>query len=111
MHLKTRIAAGAVAVLTAGMLVIPASAHGGHHSSTQTQTTQTQPATVSVCSVKHCHTTGQHMHRGTTYCSYDHKSGFCDGTCIEALQEAAAVSTPTVTTGSHHGGRGHHSHH
>lgn len=76
MHRKMRIATGAAAVLTALMLMLPASAHGGHHRRNTVQVTS-----CGVCTVENCHTAGRHTHRGVTYCGYGHGNGVCDGTC------------------------------
>ena len=99
-HTK-RIATGMTAVLAAVLLVVPASAHGGHHRQNQTSV-QAQPAitTCSVCTTADCHITGRHSHNGVTYCGYDHADGFCDGSC-----------TTTVQSNGHHGSHSSHGHH
>ena len=73
-----RLTTGAVAVLTALMLMLPASAHGGRHHQTAAQTPVTN---CGVCAVETCHTSGRHTHSGVTYCGYDHTNGICNGTC------------------------------
>ena len=93
-----RLTTGAVAVLTALMLMLPASAHGGRHHQAAAQTPVTN---CGVCAVETCHTSGRHTHSGVTYCGAEHARGWCDGTC--PYYQAPASSG--VRYGGHHGCR------
>lgn len=79
---KGRLLAGALCVMLAAMLIVPAAAHGchggrGHHGGYR-QSVQT---TVTVCPYEDCAQTGRHTHDGVTYCGYGHSSGVCDNNC------------------------------
>ena len=71
MHMKKIAALLAVSAL----LIVPASAHGGH---CRQAAIQQQPA---VCQVEGCTVAGRHYHDGTAYCGAEHACGWCDGTC------------------------------
>lgn len=51
-----------------------------------------------VCTVEGCGETGHHVHDGHGYCSYEHRSGYCDGSCAAAADNSAYC-------GGHHGCR------
>ena len=102
-----RLTTGAVAVLTALMLMLPASAHGGRHHQAAAQTPVTN---CGVCAVETCHTSGRHTHSGVTYCGYNHASGVCNGTCAAlcAVEDCAVtgrhVHSKTTYCGYDHAG-------
>lgn len=82
-RMRNRLLAGAVCVMLAAMLIVPAAAHGchggrGRHGGYR-QSVQT---TVTVCPYEDCDEAGRHTHDGVTYCGYCHGSGVCDGTCL-----------------------------
>ena len=94
-RMRGRLLAGALCVMLASMLIVPAAAHGchggrGHHR----QSVQT---TVTVCPYEDCTAAGRHTHDGVTYCGANHTEGFCDGSC--PVYRAAG--------GGHHHGRCH----
>ena len=102
MQIKKFLAAGAASILAAALLVTPVSAHHGqsrgHHGQNQNQDT-TVPSTSTTCGVCHwegCTSTGRHTHNGTTYCSFNHDSGLCDGTCV------ALCTVEGCTLAGHH---------
>lgn len=79
---KSRLLAGALCVMLAAVMVVPAAAHGchggrGHHSGYR-QSVQT---TVTVCPYEDCAYVGRHTHDGVIYCGYCHEDGYCDGNC------------------------------
>lgn len=85
----------AAVVLVLSVVVMPVSAHHGHHRQAAKIDTS-----CPVCIVEGCTEEGHHLHDGSYYCSYDHEDGYCDGSC--------GYSTRTY---SHHGcGRRHHGH-
>ncbi|MCI9170087.1 MAG: hypothetical protein HFF42_04030 [Lawsonibacter sp.] len=80
---RSRLLAGALCVMLAAMLVVPAAAHGchggrGRHGGYR-QNVQTA---VTVCPYEDCAEAGRHTHDSVTYCGYGHGSGVCDGTCL-----------------------------
>lgn len=82
-RMRNRLLAGAVCVMLAAVLIVPAAAHGchggrGRHGGYR-QSVQT---TVTVCPYEDCTQAGRHTHDGVTYCGYCHGSGVCDGTCL-----------------------------
>ena len=74
MHMKKIAALLAVSAL----LIVPASAHGGH---CRQAAIQQQPAVYYLCQVEGCTVAGRHYHDGTAYCGAEHACGWCDGTC------------------------------
>ena len=100
MKKKNRLLAGALCVMLAAMLIVPAAAHGchggrGHHSGYR-QNVQT---TVTVCPYEDCTQAGRHTHNGVTYCGANHAGGYCDGSC--PYYQGSASSG--VRYGGHHG--------
>lgn len=89
MHLKRMLYSLGACVLALSLLVGGAAACGGHHGRggchgqrVQVQQTQTQQTRIPVCTVEGCTIAGRHVHNGTTYCGYDHASGYCNGSCL-----------------------------
>lgn len=71
--------------MAVSMLVVSASAHGGHHGrgGCHGQRAQVQQQTsISVCTVEGCTLAGRHVHNGTVYCGYAHANGYCNGSCL-----------------------------
>lgn len=82
-RMRNRLLAGAVCVMLAAVLIVPAAAHGchggrGRHGGYR----QSVRTTVTVCPYEDCAEAGRHTHDGVTYCGYCHGSGVCDGTCL-----------------------------
>lgn len=94
--------AGTALVLTAALLAVPASAHGGHHGKTQ----GAAAASCAVCTTEDCTIIGRHVHDGVAYCGSDHADGFCDGSCVAASTPSAPAVSADTTGGCH--GNGHH---
>ena len=85
-------------LLAVALLIVPASAHGGHHGhgqcrtaaqqqttvqrqAVQPQSTQ-QPLTYQLCPVEGCTIAGRHFHDGKPYCGANHTGTVCDGSCL-----------------------------
>jgi len=66
----------AAALLCALLMVIPASAHGGHCGRQQARQSAPRPA----CTVSGCALASQHTH-STASCGAVHVNGVCDGSC------------------------------
>lgn len=86
-------------LLAMALLIIPASAHGGHHGlgqcrtatqqqtnvhrqTVQQQTAVQQPLTYQLCPVENCTIAGRHFHDGKPYCGANHTGTVCDGSCL-----------------------------
>lgn len=69
MKLKKILATSAACALMAGILMVPASAHGGHHG--RRASTKTYP----VCIVADCTLGYSHAHDGVTYCGHNSGDG------------------------------------
>lgn len=74
MHVKKMLGGAATVALISLLFVMPVSAHG-HHSRTTLNTD------CPVCTVEGCTEVGRHTHEGHDYCGYDHRDGYCDGSC------------------------------
>lgn len=98
---KRLMGAGTALVLTAALLAVPASAHGGHHGKTRGAA-----APCAVCTTEDCTIIGRHVHDGVAYCGSDHADGFCDGSCVAASTPSAPAVSADTTGGCH--GNGHH---
>lgn len=78
MHLKKLSATVLTVLLAAFLFVLPVSAHGHHgHHGQSSEAGNGCP----VCTVDGCTESGRHTHDGYDYCGYDHKDGYCDGSC------------------------------
>ncbi len=82
--MKKKSVLGMMGMLLTVSFVMPVSAHGHHHNRVNTTTA----AVCEVCTVEGCEQTGLHTHDDETYCGYNHKGGYCDGSC-----KAVAVCT------------------
>lgn len=113
MRLKKLITATMTAALVFVLFAIPVSAHHGHHedyghheSDGYSSTTEpdgyssTTESDCPPCTVDGCTEYGRHSHDGYEYCGYDHKYGYCDGSCETAFCKDR-------TDRGHHGGRHH----
>lgn len=96
MRIKKMAARKMAALGMAGLMAMafcsPAWAHGhGHHRGAGQAAASTQAAAGSqgdqcpVCTVEGCAEAGRHYHDGTIYCGYAHSSGYCDGSCGDAI--------------------------
>ena len=101
MRIKRNISVCLLFVLTAGLLAVPALAHGcgrsgGHHGGR----TAVQPAAIAVCTVEGCALAGRHTHNGMSYCGYGHAGGFCDGNCLALCTVKGCTITGQHTHGA-----------
>lgn len=96
MRLGKLFTAAALAAMVSVLMVMPVSAHHGHHR--QAAVNNSCP----VCTVEGCTEEGRHLHDGEYYCGYDHECGYCDGSC--------GISSTQTYSGNGCGGR-HHGHH
>ena len=86
-----KMAALGMAGLMAVAFCSPAWAHGhGHHrgagqAAASTQAAVSQGDQCPVCTVEGCAEAGRHYHDGAIYCGYAHSSGYCDGSCGDAI--------------------------
>ena len=101
MRIKRNISVCLLFVLTAGLLAVPALAHGcgrsgGHHGGR----TAVQPAAIAVCTVEDCAIAGRHTHNGMSYCGYGHAGGFCDGNCLALCTVKGCTITGQHTHGA-----------
>ena len=109
MRIKRNISVCLLFVLTAGLLAVPALAHGcgrsgGHHGGR----TAVQPAAIAVCTVEDCAIAGRHTHGGAVYCGYDHAGGCCDGSCRALCTvEDCAIAGRHTHNGTVYCGYGH----
>lgn len=84
MRLRKTLAAAIAAALVFVLFAIPVSAHGhdndhGHHG--HDGYSSSEETDCPVCTVDGCIEYGRHTHDGHDYCGYDHKNGYCDGSC------------------------------
>lgn len=84
MRTKRILLSCAAFLMAASMLVVSASAHGGHHgqSGCYGQRVQVQQTLIPVCTVEGCTTAGRHLHNGAVYCGFAHAGGYCNGACL-----------------------------
>ena len=102
--MKRKLFAALLAV--SALLIVPASAHGGH---CRQAAIQQQPAVYYLCQVEGCTVAGRHYHDGTAYCGAEHACGWCDGSCQTAVTaQASGQAAVTVQASGHHGGGHHH---
>lgn len=83
MRLGKLLTAAAAAAMVSVLLVMPVSAHHGHHRQAAADTG------CPVCTVEDCTEEGRHLHDGEYYCGYDHKDGYCDGSCGAAAERTS----------------------
>lgn len=99
MRLKRIIFSCMACVLSMTLLIVAASAHGGHHGrgGCHGQRSQAQQTLIPVCTVEGCSVAGRHVHDGTVYCGYDHADGYCNGACLALCSvEGCTVAGPHV---------------
>ncbi len=100
MHIRK----AAALLMTVALLVVPASAHGGHGHCRQQTVVQPQPIVYQLCTAEDCTIAGRHFHDGAPYCGAAHTGVSCDGSC---LTRPLCTADGCTLTGHHqHNGEG-----
>lgn len=93
MKRKSPLLVALLCMVLAIVLIVPVSAHGHHGAKSRKHHNSRHTQVITVCPFDDCAESGRHLHKGVTYCSYDHESGYCDNSCTDT----------TVCGTGHHG--------
>lgn len=108
MHPKKLIATALTAALVFTLFAMPVSAHHGHHNDHHGHhnSTEYSPAPENdypVYTVDGCTEYGRHSHDRHDSCGYDHKHGYCDGSCETMYRKDGCDHEARYGVWRHHG--------